>query len=351
MHRPDNRDIGHGIRVLSASDPHPPQPVGQPVIPAGQSGRVSVHVLSDLSPLPGHSVIDTAYVPQVLLRALFGQPNAAGARVRTYAILDGAKLMGLEERLAASGLEHVCLYSAAEGEALSEVAPWLVALEQDNALTAELFTRSDAPWHLWEKAVGIFLRTTGTTDQVRAHLRKFIQVEVDQGRRVFFRFWEPRVLAHYALAHHAQADGHIAAFLGEAGLIAVDPFNDRAVLVRGQVAARPAGAWPMLHEDLAAAQLAVFCEDWSTRILKPVPPLQTFDKAERVSLVTRLVHQARQIGFRENKSVERYSIAAILHGAPPETDPRLVPILQSGQHELDRSRKLLEAVRALKGHG
>ena len=36
-------------------------------------------------------------------------------------------------------------------------------------------------------------------------------------------------------------------------------------------------------------------------------------------------------------------------GKLPERDPRLSPILRSGQHELDRSRKLLRAAEEITG--
>ena len=46
--------------------------------------------------------------------------------VRTYAILDAAKAPGLPELLAASELEHRCLFKGDTYEELKDVAPWIV---------------------------------------------------------------------------------------------------------------------------------------------------------------------------------------------------------------------------------
>ncbi|QUJ78133.1 hypothetical protein KDD17_17480 [Sulfitobacter albidus] len=58
---------------------------------------------------------------------------------------------------------------------------------------------------------------------------------------------------------------------------------------------------------------------------------------------------ARQMGWRSEKSVERYCLAAILLGTLPQQDPRFDKVLNSDKHELDRSRLTLKLAIDLTG--
>ncbi|MDN3711472.1 DUF4123 domain-containing protein [Paracoccus cavernae] len=60
----------------------------------------------------------------------------AGAQV--YAVLDGASVFGLAERLEGSGLAWKCLFQGEAAQIHAAAAPYLVALRPDNPLTAKL---------------------------------------------------------------------------------------------------------------------------------------------------------------------------------------------------------------------
>ncbi|MEO1346994.1 MAG: DUF4123 domain-containing protein [Pseudomonadota bacterium] len=106
----------------------------------------------------------------------------------------------MPELLDPSGLEHRCLFKGAAYDELKDVAPWIVRLEDGDVFTRNLFSRSDAPWHLWDKEPGIYFRSTFGTKMLGAHFRRFVKLQgADQSWR-YFRFWEPLTLQAYLSA-------------------------------------------------------------------------------------------------------------------------------------------------------
>lgn len=142
-------------------------------------------------------------VPDVSWDALFGRPDPSPIEIevaggnpatvlpmQTYAILDAAKVTNLPEMLADSELEHRCLFKGEAYDDLKNVAPWIVRLENENTFTRNLFTRSDAYWHLWDNEPGIYVRSRGTLEEMWRHFRKFTRVRDEAGKWFYFRFWD-----------------------------------------------------------------------------------------------------------------------------------------------------------------
>ena len=142
---------------------------------------------------------DAASVPEPLNEPLFGTLSASSGEtsLQTYAILDAAKVVGLPELLATSGLEHRCFYKGDMLDELGDVAPWIVRLEEEHQFTRNLFTQGDAPWHLWDDEAGIFLRSSQGLDVLWQHFRKYTKVQNNSCASVYFRFWEPHVAQAY----------------------------------------------------------------------------------------------------------------------------------------------------------
>jgi hypothetical protein len=111
--------------------------------------------------------------------------------VKTYALLDAARVMNLPETLQDSGLRHQCLFKGDAFDNMNSVAPWLVELEAESSFTRNLFTKSDSPWHLWDDEPGIFVRTSVPFDTLYQHFRKFTMLQDDADSTYYFRFWEP----------------------------------------------------------------------------------------------------------------------------------------------------------------
>ena len=111
--------------------------------------------------------------------------------VKAFAVLDAARVMHLPKLLQGSGLTHRCLFKGQAYEDLKNAGPWLVELKPENTFTRNLFTSSDAPWHLWRSEPGIFIRSAVSFDDLYKHLRKFTMITDESGAAYYFRFWEP----------------------------------------------------------------------------------------------------------------------------------------------------------------
>jgi hypothetical protein len=49
----------------------------------------------------------------------------------------------------------------------------------------------------WGQSWGVFLRAPVSFRDARRHLRRLLRAELDDGQRVLFRFYDPRVLRAY----------------------------------------------------------------------------------------------------------------------------------------------------------
>ncbi|EPX80608.1 DUF4123 domain-containing protein [Litoreibacter arenae] len=178
---------------------------------------LSFKTIEGVEPLDAQfGVASPKTVPDVLYDLLFGQPKQTESELEpvrgnatkasplyTHAILDATKVSNLPELLAASGLEHRCLFKGEAYEDMKDVAPWIVRLEDGHGFTCSLFTCSDAPWHLWNSAPGIYFRSSGKLDELWGHFRKFTKVQDDDGKWFYFRFWEPSMF--FGLVENATA--------------------------------------------------------------------------------------------------------------------------------------------------
>lgn len=112
---------------------------------------------------------------------------------QVYAILDGARDHRIEPAVRFSKLEYLCLYSGTLSPRLEAAAPYIVHLSPDSPLTKNLLEQH------WLDAWGIFVIAPPelAMNQLRRHFRKFLRVEDESGKRMAFRFYDPRVLRIY----------------------------------------------------------------------------------------------------------------------------------------------------------
>jgi hypothetical protein len=108
-----------------------------------------------------------------------------------YAVLDGARDPRVHPTVVQSGLPHQCLFSGALGKELTEAAPYLVQLKRDAEGTRNLLRLA------WGQSWGIYLTSPAGIEHLRRHLRRFLRVEDEQGKRLFFRYYDPRVFRTY----------------------------------------------------------------------------------------------------------------------------------------------------------
>jgi pSer/pThr/pTyr-binding forkhead associated (FHA) protein len=105
-----------------------------------------------------------------------------------YAILDAARDPLILAHLLNCKEEHQSLYEGAEGDKLAAYAPYLVALPRRSAFL-ETIVRDG-----WGKSWGVYLTCDKPFKEVRKHMRHFLIVQLERGKQVYFRFYDPRVL-------------------------------------------------------------------------------------------------------------------------------------------------------------
>ena len=117
-----------------------------------------------------------------LAQLVVGQPQSV------FAIMDGARDRSISGLLRESGFRHQSLYEGAEGEELAPFGPYLAQIRG----SAESIRR----WldQALGRSFGVHLFCDQPFELVRRHLRRFLIVQLEDGRRVYFRFYDPRVL-------------------------------------------------------------------------------------------------------------------------------------------------------------
>ena len=109
----------------------------------------------------------------------------------TFAVLDGASVPGLLEKLEQWQPEFVCLYRGELKPDLAEVAPYLVQLEPGTEITEWILSKG------WGNHWGIFAIAEADLQAMRQHLRRFLTVYDEKGKPLLFRFYDPRVMRAY----------------------------------------------------------------------------------------------------------------------------------------------------------
>lgn len=119
-------------------------------------------------------------------------PRDAGpTRLDVFAVLDAARDERIYPAVLGCGLPYACLFTGDLPRELLETAPYLVRLEREAAFTDALLERG------WGESWGIFASTTAGIEELRRHFRGFHRVEDERGKRLIFRWYDPRVLRVY----------------------------------------------------------------------------------------------------------------------------------------------------------
>lgn len=114
-----------------------------------------------------------------------------GKPLWVYAILDGAQDPRIYRRVYDSRLEYECLFTGDLPYELAEAAPYLVRLEREAAFTRWLLEEG------WGKSWGIFAWSRADLETMRRHCRQLLRVKDEQGRGLYFRYYDPRVMRVY----------------------------------------------------------------------------------------------------------------------------------------------------------
>ena len=105
-----------------------------------------------------------------------------------YALLDAAREPSVLKVIYESKEEFQSLYEGAPGAQLAHFAPYLVRVPEKSPLIETLVNQA------WSKSWGVFLTCDKPLKELRAHFRHFLNVKLPDGKQVYFRYYDPRVL-------------------------------------------------------------------------------------------------------------------------------------------------------------
>ena len=151
--------------------------------------------------------------PEALRKAISPHLFPDDDALRTYAVLDGARVPELVDHLYDDKPEFVCLYRGELEPDMVEVAPYLVRLNPDTPFTNWVLADG------WGQSWGIFALSTVDLERLRRHFRSFLMVKSPDGRQLYFRYYDPRVLRVYLPTCNAEelrfVFGPVQCLLGE----------------------------------------------------------------------------------------------------------------------------------------
>jgi hypothetical protein len=139
-----------------------------------------------ISQRAGENLMNEKVVTELLVKYLFSQPAT-----NVYTVLDGASVEQLPQLIWEHEPENICLYRGELEPDMAAVAPYLVKLEYDHPFTKLLCEKG------WGNHWGIFAITAKEVDlrTVRRHFRRFLMVYDPEGKLIYFRYYDPRVLS------------------------------------------------------------------------------------------------------------------------------------------------------------
>lgn len=130
----------------------------------------------------------TAAQKDAIVEQLFGIESAS-----LFAVLDGASVPGLLDKLKAMKPENTCLFSGELAPDVAQTAPYLVSLARGHEFTDWVVAQG------WGEHWGIFAAADEATNfrQMRNHFRTFLMVRRYDGKSLYFRYYDPRVMRVY----------------------------------------------------------------------------------------------------------------------------------------------------------
>lgn len=105
-----------------------------------------------------------------------------------FALIDAARNPTIYPTLLEADCAWCSLYRGESVHRLADSAPYLVQLDWQSRFTLWLLEEG------WRESWGVFLTSCASLTALRQHFRRLLMVEIPDGRIVYFRFYDPRVL-------------------------------------------------------------------------------------------------------------------------------------------------------------
>lgn len=106
----------------------------------------------------------------------------------TCAIIDAARIFGELDTAQKLQSNFLSLFMGQSEELLSSVAPYLFPFQINTEFGKWLLDKG------WGNSWGMFITTNLPLEDLRKHFRKFLMVKTEEGKELYFRFYDPRVL-------------------------------------------------------------------------------------------------------------------------------------------------------------
>ena len=229
-----------------------------------------------------------------------------------------------------------CLFNGEAADDYAEVAPWLADLTIIDPDQDDLSFHRDFFDKHWNQNTSVLILTDASFKDVRLHLRRFIKLRlVETGAWMYFRFWDPAVLADFLRA----IDFDLLRLRRMMGTDDGIPLN--YVMRRNNAAIRFSADWtqfrdvgvaPMFirqndFDGLCRARETARLERMANRIAADFPAeLGHIPKGELDALVGQAVERFRAYGFNTHSHQHFFAVWSILYGL--------------GFEQLDETRKL-----------
>lgn len=110
---------------------------------------------------------------------------------KAYLILDRARDPRIGKLLIDTKSYHKSLYGGKLAEQLEEFGPELAEIREGEQIFTEFVNAG------WGQAWGMIVLSKSDFETVRGQLRRLLGVEMPDGGRALFRFYDPRVLRHF----------------------------------------------------------------------------------------------------------------------------------------------------------
>jgi uncharacterized protein DUF4123 len=109
-----------------------------------------------------------------------------------YAILDAARNIDIALQVQnIPNVEYVSLYKGLKEEPMWDAAPYLVRCVRDSEFLNWVVERG------WGDSWGIFVNSRANLEDVCRHFQEFLIVQNEDGKEMYFRFYDPRVLPSF----------------------------------------------------------------------------------------------------------------------------------------------------------
>lgn len=106
----------------------------------------------------------------------------------SFVLLDGAISPAVRDLLNQAGVFYQSLYEGEQAADLASFGPYLAEIQKGGKLMPFLIKVG------WGKSWGVFLSTQMGFVDTRKQLRRFLIVDTEDGQRLLFRFYDPRVM-------------------------------------------------------------------------------------------------------------------------------------------------------------